>query len=342
MARRLPALRTAVVHPVDEASLTGAVAAQREALIEAVLWGREAKIPPAARNAPASISRASRSSRSSTATPPPTRAVALAREGRAEVLMKGALHTDELMRAVMRADSGLRTARRLSHVFVDGRAGLIRPLLITDAAINIAPDADGQARHRAERHRPGARSCGSPTPRSRSCRRWRRSTRRCRRPSTPRPCARWPIAARSPAACSTARWPSTTRSARRRRHDKGIVSAVAGRADILVAPDLEAGNMLAKQLTFLADADAAGMVLGARVPIMLTSRADGVRARLGSCALAMMVGGAGNKALTPCLIWPRRSPCSTSNGRARRRAAGPPEPVRPAAAARASCGRARA
>ena len=167
--------------------------------------------------------------------------------------------------------------------------GILTALIITDAAVNIAPDAQGQGRHHAERDRPRARPGRDRRARWRSCRRWRRSIPTCPRRSRRPRCARWRTAGRSPAPCSTARWRSTTRSTSRPREIKKIDSPVAGRANVLVVPDLEAGNMLAKSLSFLAGADAAGIVLGARVPIILTSRADSLMARLASCAVAALV-----------------------------------------------------
>ena len=220
------------------------------------------------------------------------KAVALVREGRAEALMKGSLHTDELMGAVVARETGLRTARRISHCFVMDVPSYAEPLIITDAAVNIAPTLEDKVDivqnaidlAHALRH-PRGRA-------SRSCRRWRRSTRRCRRRSRPARCARWPTAARSPARILDGPLALDNAISLEAAQIKRIDSPVAGRADILVVPDLEAGNMLAKSLTFLAGADAAGIVLGARVPIILTSRADSVRTRLASCAVAALVATA--------------------------------------------------
>ena len=157
-------------------------------------------------------------------------------------------------------------------------------------------DARRQGRHLPERDRPRGRARPRASRRSRSSRRSKRSTPRCRRRSMPPRCARWPTAAKSRAGCSTARSPSTTPSAGRGAH-QGHPSEVAGDPDILLVPDLEAGNILAKQLTFLANADSAGLVLGARVPIILTSRADSVRSRIASCAVAMLAAHARRRAL---------------------------------------------
>ena len=286
MARRLPALRTAVVHPVDEASLTGAVEAHKLGLIHAVLVGPEAKIRRAAEacgvdHSGLEIVAVEHSHAAADA------CVAMAREGTVEALMKGALHTDELMHAVLRADSGLRTARRLSHVFAVDAPSYARPLFITDAAINIYPTLL-QKRDIVQNAIDLARALGIVSPRVAILSAVETVSPDIR--STIDAAALCKMADRGqitgarldgPLAFDNAVSPEAARA-------KGIVSEVAGRADILVAPDLEAGNMMAKQLQYLADAELAGIVLGARVPIMLTSRADGVRARLGSCALAVM------------------------------------------------------
>ena len=203
--------------------------------------------------------------------------------------MKGDLHTDELMHAVVASETGLRTARQISHVYLMDVPDYPRPLLLTDVAINISADAGGEGRHRAERDR--SRAC------HRHCATARRHPRRgrdrqrpaCPRRSTPRRCARWPSAGRSSAAWWTAHSRFDNAINEAAAAEKHIVSPVAGRADILVVPDLEAGNMLAKQLTFLSGAEAAGVVLGARVPIILTSRADSAPTRLASCALGVLV-----------------------------------------------------
>ena len=165
-------------------------------------------------------------------------------------------------------------------------------LIVTDAAINIAPSLEDKVdicqnadrpRAHARRRDAQGRRCSPPS---------RRSTRRCRRRSTPRRSARWPIAARSRAALLDGPLAFDNAISKEAAEIKGIVSEVAGDPDILLAPDLEAGNMLAKQLTFLAKADSAGLVLGARVPIILTSRADSVRSRIASCAVAMLAAHA--------------------------------------------------
>ena len=214
------------------------------------------------------------------------------REGKAELLMKGSLHTDELLGAVVARETGLRTGRRISHVFIMDVPTYHKVLIVTDAAINIAPTLEDKVDICQNAidlaHRAGRRAAEGRDSRRRRDRQLEdaRDDRRRRALQDGRP---RPDHGRR---CSTARSRSTTRSARRRRETKGIRSEVAGDPDILLVPDLEAGNMLAKQLSFLANADSAGLVLGARVPIILTSRADSVRSRIASCAVAMLAAHA--------------------------------------------------
>jgi phosphotransacetylase len=215
-------------------------------------------------------------------------AVALVRSGEAQLLMKGSLHTDELMSAVMANDTGLRTDRRLSHIYLMDVPSYPRPLLITDAAINIEPTLADKAdiiRNAIDL----AHAIGIDCPRVAILAAVETVNPKMR--STLDAAALCKMADRSqivgglidgPLAFDNAVSPEAAR-------DKAIVSPVAGCADILVVPDIEAGNMLAKQLTFLAGADAAGIVLGARVPIILTSRADSERTRIASCALAVLM-----------------------------------------------------
>jgi len=287
MTRGLKPLRTAVVHPVDEASLVGAVEAARERLIEAVLIGPEAKIRRAAEEAhidlaPFEIVSTEHSHAAAEA------AVAMARSGEVEGLMKGALHTDELMRAVVHPTLGLRTARRITHVFAIDAPNYPHPMFITDAAVNIYPKLIDK-RDIVQNAIDLTRALGILTPRVAIL-----SAVETVSPdisSTLDAAALCKMADRGqivggildgPLAFDNAVSAEAARA-------KGIVSPVAGRADILVVPDLEAGNMLAKQLEYLADAEMAGVVLGARVPIMLTSRADKTIARLGSCAIALLM-----------------------------------------------------
>jgi phosphate acetyltransferase len=219
------------------------------------------------------------------------KAVEIIREGGAELLMKGSLHTDELMRAVTSSATGLRTARRISHVFVMDVPHHAETLFITDAAINIAPDLDAK-RDIIQNAIDLFTQIGLGTPRVAILSAVETVTSKI--PSTIDAAALCKMAERGqitggildgPLAFDNAIDPEAARI-------KGIHSPVAGHAEILVVPNLEAGNMLAKNLTFLARADAAGIVLGARVPIILTSRADSVRARLASCAVGVLLADA--------------------------------------------------
>jgi len=215
------------------------------------------------------------------------KAVALIHEGKGELLMKGSLHTDELMREVTSSKTGLRTARRISHVFIMDVPTHADTLFITDAAINIFPDLDAK-RDIVQNAIDLFTQVGLGTPRVAILSAVETVTSKI--PSTIEAAALCKMADRGqitggildgPLAFDNAVDPEAAAI-------KGIKSAVAGRAQILVVPDLEAGNMLAKNLTFLAKADAAGIVLGARVPIILTSRADSVRSRMASCAMAVL------------------------------------------------------
>jgi phosphotransacetylase len=281
---------TAVVHPCDAAAILAATEAAAEGLIRPILVGPDAKIRAAAEAAGVDISGlrlvSTPHSHASAA-----QGVALVRSGEAQLLMKGALHTDELMSAVVAADSGLRTGRRISHVYLMDVPGYPRPLLITDAAINIAPDLETK-RDIVQNAIELAQIIGILQPRVAILAAV--ETVNPRMPTTIEAAALCKMADRGqivgglldgPLALDNAISPDAAA-------EKGIVSVVAGRADILVVPDLEAGNMLAKQLTFLSGADAAGIVLGARVPIILTSRADSARTRSASCALAVLVARA--------------------------------------------------
>ena len=212
----------------------------------------------------------------------------MARSGRAEALMKGALHTDELMHAVLDHERGLRTARRMSHVFAIDAPGYPRPLFVTDAAINIYPTL-------ADKHDivqnaiDLAHALGIAQPRVAILSAVETVTESIR--STLDAAALCKMADRGQITGGILDGPLAFDNAvsEEAAKTKGIVSPVAGRADILVVPDLEAGNMLAKQLEYLAEAEVAGIVLGARVPIILTSRADKMLARLGSCAIALLL-----------------------------------------------------
>ncbi|MBL8669322.1 MAG: bifunctional enoyl-CoA hydratase/phosphate acetyltransferase [Alphaproteobacteria bacterium] len=291
----LPPLRTAVAHPCDADALEGAVRAAEAKLIEPILVGPPQRIKAAAEAAKLDITPyelvATAHSHDSAA-----RAVALVRAGEASAIMKGSLHTDELMAEMMRADTGLRTGRRISHVFLMDVPTYPRPLLITDAAINIYPTLEDK-RDIVQNAIDLARALGTERPRVAILSAVETVTPKIA--STIDAAALCKMADRGQIAGGLLDGPLafdnavSTDAAR----TKGIVSEVAGRADILVVPDMEAGNMLAKQLTFLAGAEAAGIVLGARVPIVLTSRADNVKARLASCAVAVLTAKASAAAL---------------------------------------------
>ncbi|MBS0463709.1 MAG: bifunctional enoyl-CoA hydratase/phosphate acetyltransferase [Proteobacteria bacterium] len=285
-ARGLPPLRTAIVHPVDELSLHGAFAAAQAGLIVPVLVGPQRRIGDAAARVGIDLAGCERidteHSHAAAAT-----AVALARDGKVEALMKGALHTDELMQAVVAANGGLRTGRRISHVFAIDAPAYPRMLYVTDAAINIQPDLPAKA-DIAQNAIDLVRALGVESPRLAILSAVETVSADLR--STLDAAALCKMAERGQLVGAILDGPLAFDNAvsEAAAQAKGIASAVAGRADILLAPDLEAGNILAKQLEYLAGAQTAGIVLGARVPIMLTSRADGVPARLASCAIAQL------------------------------------------------------
>jgi phosphate acetyltransferase len=284
--RKAP-LPTAVVHPCDAESLRGALDAARHRLIKPILVGPAAKIHRVAKAAGLNIGgyelvSTGHSHEAAEA------AVALVRAGRAECLMKGSLHTDELMSAVVAAASGLRTERRISHVFVLDVPAYPRPLLITDAAINIYPDLETK-RDIVQNAIDLAHALGIARPRVAILSAVETVTPKIQ--STIDAAALCKMADRGQITGALLDGPlgfdnAISEAARRAKH---ITSQVAGRPDILVVPDLEAGNMLVKQLQYLAGAKAAGIVLGARVPIALTSRADSAQARMASAAIAVLL-----------------------------------------------------
>lgn len=296
--KELPPMLTAVVHPCDESSLSGAFEAAKLGLIAPILVGPRARIEAVAKENKINISDfpivdAPYSEAAAVA------AAQLVREGKAEAIMKGSLHTDELMGAVVKRESGLRTGRRVSHCFIMDVPGHDDALIITDAAVNIAPTLDekvdilqnaidlGHAMLLKEVRVAVLSAMETVNPKV---------------PSTVEAAALCKMVDRhqitgavvdGPLALDNAIDPEAARI-------KKIESPVAGRANVLMVPDLEAGNMLAKSLSFLAGADAAGIVLGARVPIILTSRADSVQTRMASCAVAALVAKArreGNKTI---------------------------------------------
>jgi phosphate acetyltransferase len=289
-AKQVPAAITVVAHPCDETSLRGAVEAAEAGIIVPILVGPAEKISAVAQRHGLDIGRfevvdAPHSDAAA------AKAVQLIRESKGELLMKGSLHTDELMRAVASGQTGLRTARRISHVFIMDVPTYPETLFITDAAINIFPDLEAK-RDIVQNVIDLFTQVGLGTPRVAILSAVETVTPKI--PSTIEAAALCKMADRGQITGGVLDGPLAFDNAidPQAAEIKGIKSAVAGRAQILVVPDLEAGNMLAKNLTFLAKADAAGIVLGARVPIILTSRADSVRARMASCAVAVLYADA--------------------------------------------------
>jgi len=284
---------TAVAHPCDEGSLQGAVDAAKAGLIAPILVGPAARIREVAAKAGLDISaypivEAAFSQESA------AKAVELVRAGKVEALMKGSLHTDELMGAVVRRDTGLRTARRVSHCFIMDVPGHPDPLIITDAAVNIAPTLRDKV-DIVQNAIDLAHDLGLAEVRVAILSAM--ETVNPDVPSTIEAAALCKMADRRQITGAVLDGPLALDNAisLEAAHIKKIDSPVAGRANVLVVPDLEAGNMLAKSLSFLAGADAAGIVLGARVPIILTSRADSLITRLASCAVAALVAAARSK-----------------------------------------------
>lgn len=280
-------VRTAVVHPVDGPSILGVVEAADRRLIEPVLVGPLAKIRAALALASVDPERFPiiETEHSHAAA---ERACQLARSGDVQAIMKGALHTDELLGAVVAKEGGLRTSRRISHVFIMDVPTYPRPLFITDAAVNVAPDLTTK-RDIAQNAIDCALALGVTSPRLAVLAAV--ETVNPEMPSTLDAAALSKMAQRGQITGGAIDGPLAFDNAvsEEAASTKGIVSDVAGRADILLVPDIEAGNMLAKQLTYLANAQSAGIVLGARVPIVLTSRADDTLTRLASCAVAALL-----------------------------------------------------
>jgi phosphate acetyltransferase len=288
--KRLPPLPMAIVHPCDALSLAGAMAAAALNLIRPVLVGPQARIAAAAAEAgldPTGIETIDTPHSHASA----DRAVALVREGRVGALMKGSLHTEELMAAVVARDTGLRTERRISHCYLMDVPRRPETLILTDAAVNIAPTLEEKVdivQNAIELAH--AIGCADPRVAILSA----METVNPKVPSTIEAAALCKMADRGQIVGGTIDGPLALDNAidPEAAAIKHIVSPVAGRANVLVVPDLEAGNMLAKSLSFLAGADAAGIVLGARVPIVLTSRADSEISRLASCAVAVLAAQA--------------------------------------------------
>ena len=284
-AQGLTPIRTAVVHPVDAVSLQGAIEAAREKLIVPVLVGPEQKIRAAAKQAKLDLAGVELvpSEHSDEAA---AQAVALARDRKVEALMKGSLHTDEFMAAIVHEEK-LRTARRMSHVFVIDAPDYPRPLFVTDAAINIYPTLEDKA-DILQNCIDLARILGVEQPKVAILSAVETVYPKIN--STLDAAALCKMADRGQITGAVLDGPLAFDNAisEKAAQIKKINSPVAGRADILLVPDLEAGNILAKQLSYLANAEAAGIVLGARVPIVLTSRADSPKARLASAAVAAL------------------------------------------------------
>lgn len=285
-ARDFPAISTAIVHPCDALSLAGALDARDAGLIVPLLVGPRVKIELAAAAANRTLDDVQivETPHSHAAA---SEAVELARKGKVQALMKGSLHTDELMAAVVAHDLGLTTDRRMSHVFVIDVPRHPKPLFVTDAAVNIAPTLDDK-RDIIQNAIDLYWALEATTPKVAILAAVEMVSAKMR--STLDAAALCKMAQRGQIAGGILDGPlafdnAVSVAAARTKH---IASDVAGDADILVAPDLEAGNMLAKELIYLAGAEAAGLVLGARVPIILTSRADNELARLASCALAKL------------------------------------------------------
>jgi phosphotransacetylase len=281
---------TAVAHPCEASALSGPVEAGKLGLIRPILVGPKAKIEEIAKSAGVDISGLeivdAEHSHAAAA-----KAVELVRGGKAELLMKGSLHTDELLAAVVARETGLRTGRRISHVFVMDVPTYPKVLIVTDAAINIAPDLEAKA-DICQNAIDLAISLGLERPKVAILAAVETVTTKM--PATIDAAALCKMADRGQITGGALDGPLAFDNAisKEAAKIKKIASDVAGDPDILLAPDLEAGNILAKNLSFLANADSAGLVLGARVPVILTSRADTVRSRIASCAVAVLAAHA--------------------------------------------------
>jgi phosphotransacetylase len=288
-AHGLEPIVTAIAHPCEESVLQAAVEAARLKLIRPIYVGPRSRIEAVAAQGGIEIDSAAvldvPHSHAAAA-----KAVELVRRGEAELLMKGSLHTDELMAAVVARETGLRTARRISHVFIMDVETYHKPLIVTDAAVNIFPTLEDKVdicQNAIDLAR--ALDIGKRRPKVAILSAVETVTPKI--PSTIDAAALCKMAERGQITGGILDGPLAFDNAisAEAARTKGIASPVAGDPDILLVPDLEAGNMLVKQLTFLLKADAAGLVLGARVPIILTSRADRIRTKLASCAVAMLL-----------------------------------------------------
>ncbi len=292
--KRLDPVPTAVAHPCEASALEGAIEAGQKRLITPILVGPASKIAEVAKATGVALDgiRIVDVAHSHAAA---AKAVELVRQGEAELLMKGSLHTDELLGAVVARETGLRTGRRLSHVFIMDVPTYHKVLIVTDAAINIAPTLEDKVDIvqnaidlvvQLGNHKPKVAILAAV------------ETVTSKMPATIDAAALCKMADRGQITNALLDGPLAFDNAisKDAAKTKGIKSEVAGDPDILLTPDLESGNILAKQLTFLANADSAGVVLGARVPIILTSRADSVRSRIASCAVARLAAHARRKA----------------------------------------------
>jgi len=279
-----------VAHPCEATALAGAVEAAKQRLIVPLLVGPAARIAETAAEAGIDLGDLTIIDVPHSAAAA-AKAVELIREGKAEILMKGSLHTDELMAAVVSREKGLRTGRRISHVFVMDVPTYHKVLIVTDAAINIAPTLEDKV-DICQNAIDLAISLGLEKPKVAIL--GAVETVNSKMPATLDAAALCKMAERGQIQGGILDGPLAFDNAisKQAAETKGIKSAVAGDPDILLAPDLEAGNILAKLLSFLANADSAGMVLGARVPVVLTSRADSVRSKIASCAVAKLVAHA--------------------------------------------------
>lgn len=288
--KSLEPIPIAVAHPCDINSLTGAMEAAELGLITPILVGPTNKIKTVAKEAKIDLTNiaivdASHSHESA------AKAVALIREGKAELLMKGSLHTDELMSAIVSREGGLRTNRRISHAFIMDVPTYHKVLIVTDGAINIAPTLEDKV-DICQNAIDLAVSLGRDLPKVAILAAVETVTSKM--PATIDAAALCKMAERGQITGGLLDGPLAFDNAisKEAAKTKGITSEVAGDPDILLAPDLESGNILAKQLSFLANADSAGLVLGAKVPVILTSRADSVRSRIASCAIAVLAAHA--------------------------------------------------
>jgi phosphate acetyltransferase len=288
--KSLEPIPTAVAHPCEITALTGAMEAAELGLITPILVGPANKIKAIAKDAKIDLTNiaivdASHSHESA------AKAVALIREGKAELLMKGSLHTDELMSAIVSREGGLRTSRRISHVFIMDVPTYHKVLIVTDGAINIAPTLEDKV-DICQNAIDLAVSLGRDLPKVAILAAVETVTSKM--PATIDAAALCKMAERGQITGGLLDGPLAFDNAisKEAAKTKGITSEVAGDPDILLAPDLESGNILAKQLSFLANADSAGLVLGAKVPVILTSRSDSVRSRIASCAVAVLAAHA--------------------------------------------------